>query len=94
MASKYAFPKALKELRFHFCQTGEASTPLRSFLAKSYPVMKKHNPYTPILVREAAGVPPQLIARFEFGKELKLPLDGVSSAELESAIEKFVMSPP
>ncbi|KAK7208349.1 NI8M subunit of mitochondrial NADH:ubiquinone oxidoreductase [Myxozyma melibiosi] len=93
MASKYAFPKALKELRFHLCQTGEASTPLRSFLTKAYPVMKKHNPYTPILIREAAGVPPQLIARYEFGKEVKLPLDGVSAAQLEKTVQSFVLTP-
>lgn len=29
MSAKYVFPKALKELRFHFSQTGEASVPLR-----------------------------------------------------------------
>lgn len=29
MSARFVFPKALKELRFHFSQTGEASVPLR-----------------------------------------------------------------
>lgn len=29
MNAKYVFPKALKEVRFHLSQTGEASVPLR-----------------------------------------------------------------
>jgi len=36
----------------------------RQFLVKSYPVMKKHNPDTPILIREAAGIEPRVFARF------------------------------
>ncbi|KAK9352734.1 thioredoxin-like protein [Lipomyces doorenjongii] len=94
MASKYAFPKPLKELRFHLCQTGASSTSLRSFLQRAYPVMKKHNPYTPILIREAQGVSPQVIARFEYGKEVKLSLDSVTDKDLEATIEKFVMTAP
>ncbi|KAK9446741.1 thioredoxin-like protein [Limtongia smithiae] len=92
MASKYAFPKPLKELRFHLCQSSPSGIALRTFLQRAYPVMKKHNPYTPILIREASGVSPLLIARFEFGKEVKVPLDGISEKDLESAIEKVVFS--
>lgn len=36
----------------------------RSFLQKSYPVMKKHNPNTPILIREAMGIEPKVFARY------------------------------
>ena len=39
----------------------------RQFLQKSYPVMKKHNPTTPLLVREAFGVPPKIWARYGNG---------------------------
>ncbi|KAK9465766.1 thioredoxin-like protein [Lipomyces arxii] len=92
MAGKYVFPKVLKELRFNMCQTGESSSDLRTFLTRAYPVMKKHNPYIPILIREAAGVSPQVTARYEFGKEVKLSLDGVAPAELESTLEKFIMT--
>ncbi len=36
----------------------------RSFVAKNYPILKKLNPSMPILIREAAGAEPKLIARF------------------------------
>lgn len=36
----------------------------RNFLTKSYPTMKKHNPYTPILIREASGTEPKVYARY------------------------------
>ena len=51
-------------------------TTRRSFLTKSYPTMKKHNPYTPILLREASGTEPKVFARFEFGKEKSISLKG------------------
>ncbi|KAK9479504.1 hypothetical protein V1514DRAFT_19725 [Lipomyces japonicus] len=92
MTSKYLLPKALKEVRFHLSQTGEASAPLRSFLKSAYPVIKKHNPYTPVLIREAAGIAPQVTARFEFGKEVSLSLEGV--ADLENSLQKFLLTPP
>jgi hypothetical protein len=36
----------------------------RNFLTKSYPVMKKANPETPILIREALDTEPRVWARF------------------------------
>lgn len=38
--------------------------PHRTFLQRSYPTMKKHNPHTPILIREASGIEPTLYARY------------------------------
>ncbi|KAI5846084.1 NADH-ubiquinone oxidoreductase 105 kDa subunit [Tricharina praecox] len=90
MASRYAFSSGLKELRFLFCQTGEQSSAVRQFLAKSYPVMKKHNPDTPIMIREAAGIEPRVFARFEFGKETQKPLMGLSDKEIEEAVNGLV----
>jgi len=65
------FPQALKELRIHF---GPGSTAVKSFVEKNYAALKKSNPHTPILVREALGVKPVAFARFEFGKETKTSL--------------------
>lgn len=31
---------------------------------RAYPTMKKHNPHTPIMMREAAGTEPQVFARY------------------------------
>jgi NADH dehydrogenase (ubiquinone) 1 alpha subcomplex subunit 2 len=81
MSGKYVFTKGLKELRFLFCQTSEASAPTRyvprvqhipltlancprSFLNRAYPTMKKHNPHTPIMMREASGTEPRVFARY------------------------------
>ncbi|KAK0613068.1 hypothetical protein B0T17DRAFT_542717, partial [Bombardia bombarda] len=59
MSGKYAFTKTLKEVRFLFCQTAEHSAATRSFLTRAYPIMKKNNPLTPIMLREAAGTSPR-----------------------------------
>ncbi len=58
----------------------------RSFLTKSYPVIKKYNPTLPVLIREAANVKPTAYARFEFGREAKASLEGLDSKGIESAI--------
>ncbi|ORY75726.1 thioredoxin-like protein [Protomyces lactucae-debilis] len=105
MASKYAFSGTLKEvrrhsqpssltiqLRFHFCQTSEASTGLKQFLQKAYPVMKKHNPSTPLLVREAFGTPPKIWARYEKGREVSVSVDGLSTAEVEKQVQSLAQA--
>lgn len=35
-----------------------------SFLLRAYPTMKKYNPHTPIMIREALGVEPKVYARY------------------------------
>jgi hypothetical protein len=44
---------------------------------KSYPTMKKHNPHTPILIREAQNAEPKVWARYDLGKEEMAPLSGM-----------------
>ncbi|KZZ99103.1 NADH:ubiquinone oxidoreductase 10.5kD subunit [Moelleriella libera RCEF 2490] len=89
-ASKYAFAKTLKEVRFLFCQTSEQSAPLRSFLTRAYPTMKKNNPQTPILIREAQGTLPKVYARYEFGDERAQSLEGLSDKQIEDTITGLV----
>ena len=36
----------------------------RSFLTRAYPTMKKNNPHTPIMIREALGTEPRVWARY------------------------------
>ncbi|MCJ1311511.1 hypothetical protein MMC25_005183 [Agyrium rufum] len=38
--------------------------------------MKKNNPNTPIMIREALGVNPRVFARYEYGKEKSESLSG------------------
>ncbi|KAK1978731.1 thioredoxin-like protein [Colletotrichum cereale] len=90
MSSKYAFTKALKEVRFLFCQTGEHSAATRSFVARAYPTMKKNNPQTPILLREAAGTLPKVYARYEFGVEKSQSLEGLSDKQIEDTVTTLV----
>lgn len=50
------------------------SLPRRTFLQKSYPTMKKHNPHTPILIREALGIEPKVFARYGAWVDGVLPI--------------------
>ncbi|KAJ5474317.1 hypothetical protein N7475_003883 [Penicillium sp. IBT 31633x] len=79
MSGKYVFTQGLKELRFLFCQTSEASAATRSFLNRAYPTMKKHNPQTPIMMREASGTQPRVFARY-----------GLSDTQIEERITQLV----
>ncbi|KAG6003346.1 hypothetical protein E4U21_002123 [Claviceps maximensis] len=90
MSSKYAFAKALKEVRFLFCQTSEQSAAVRSFITRAYPTMKKNNPQIPILIREAQGTPPKVFARYEFGKEEAQSLEGLSDKQIEETVTGLV----
>lgn len=91
--SKFVFGTACKELRFHLSQTGEASVPLRKFLQSNYAGLKKaSNDKVPILVREAFGVPPSFTARFEKGKEVKKPLEGLKELDIAEQVAAFIKS--
>ncbi|KAF2796862.1 NADH dehydrogenase, alpha subcomplex, subunit 2 [Melanomma pulvis-pyrius CBS 109.77] len=93
MAAKYGFSQSVKELRFLFCQTSEHSAAVRGFLTKSYPTMKKHNPHTPIMLREASGIEPKVYARYEFGKEKMIPLKGLDDVAIQKQITELVKTP-
>ncbi|KAG0232942.1 hypothetical protein BGW41_001689 [Actinomortierella wolfii] len=81
-----SFPKALKELRVHFCQTSPASSGLRQFITSNYAAVKAANPNLPILIREARGTEAKIFARFEKGVEKKIVLDGLSAKEIEQQL--------
>ncbi|MCJ1238108.1 hypothetical protein MMC14_006097 [Varicellaria rhodocarpa] len=90
MSGKYAFVKSLKEVRFLFCQTSEHSAATRSFLTRAYPTMKKNNPHTPIMLREAMGIEPRVFARYELGKEKQESLAGLNDKEIEDRVTGLV----
>ncbi|KXT17198.1 hypothetical protein AC579_362 [Pseudocercospora musae] len=90
MASKYAFTKGLKELRFLHCQTSEHSNAVRSFLTRAYPTMKHHNPHIPIMIREALGIEPRVYARYEFGREKVADLKGLDDKAIEDKVTALV----
>ncbi|CZT16840.1 probable NADH2 dehydrogenase (ubiquinone) 10.5K chain [Ramularia collo-cygni] len=90
MAAKYAFSKSIKELRFLHCQTSEHSNAVRSFLTRAYPTMKKNNPYTPIMIREAMNTEPRVYARYEFGVEKVADLKGLDDKAIEAKVTGLV----
>merc|ERR1739848_916083 len=84
MASKAVvrLSPALKELRLHLCQKSSSSAGLREFVEKYYVPLKKANPQHPILIRECAGILPQLWARYEYGREENVALSNKSGTEI------------
>lgn len=55
--------------------------------------MKKHNPSTPIMLREAAGTLPKVYARFDLGQEKSHSLEGTPPTPFRlraSLVEKRV----
>lgn len=89
--SKYILPTTLRELRFHLSQTGEASVPLRKFLANNYQNLKTQSDNKlPILIRESYGVPPSLTARFEKGREVKNSLEGLDESGIANALKDLL----
>ncbi|TIA88869.1 hypothetical protein E3P81_03281 [Wallemia ichthyophaga] len=85
-----ALPTAIKEIRLIGCQTGNRSEGFRQFVQSSYPNLKQSNPHLPILVREAAGVPARAFARFEYGLEKNVSLDGLSAGEVTKQVETLL----
>ncbi|KAJ6169046.1 hypothetical protein N7497_001889 [Penicillium chrysogenum] len=85
MSGKYVFTQGLKELRFLFCQTSEASAATRSFLNRAYPTMKKHNP--PDSHHDARGLGHSAPT---FGKEKQEALSGLSDTQIEERITQLV----
>jgi len=73
------------------CQTSAASQGVRDFIETSYVTIKKQNPKFPILIRECSGVTPKVYARYQFGQESVLSLDGLSKVEVEAAIKQLTV---
>lgn len=54
--------------------------------------MKKNNPTTPILLREAQGTLPKIYARYDLGRETSKPLEGLSDKQIEEVVAGLVKS--
>jgi NADH dehydrogenase (ubiquinone) 1 alpha subcomplex subunit 2 len=57
----------------------------------SYKELKAANPTFPILIREAAGVEARLIARYEYGAEEAVGVEGLGAAEVAKRLEALVV---
>jgi len=94
--SKAAFAglKAVQELRFHLCQTSKGSEGVRNFLMSSYKNLKAASPTTPVLIREASGTEGKLYARYDFGVEKCVKLEGLDAKQVEKCLRDLVSSAP
>ncbi|QHN96624.1 NADH dehydrogenase [ubiquinone] 1 alpha subcomplex subunit [Arachis hypogaea] len=90
MAWRGNLSKNIRELRFLMCQSSPASSSARTFVEKNYKELKTLNPKLPILIRECSGAEPQLWARFDFGVEKGIKLEGLSEAQISKALEDLV----
>ena len=77
-ALRYGCPNHFLETTFlaHRSVHLVADPATRTFLKRAYPAMKKANPQTPILIREALGTEPKVWTRFGYGKERSESLTG------------------
>ncbi|CAN2389959.1 mitochondrial respiratory chain complex I assembly [Pristimantis euphronides] len=84
----------VKEIRIHLCQKSAGSQGVRDFVEQNYVALKKANPEFPILIRECSEVQTKLWARYEFGKEVSIPLHNQSADQVAKALESVVKSKP
>jgi len=90
MSFKHAISKNLQELRFFFCQTSPESNGLRSYVLKNYLELKNANPNFPFLIREKAGIAPQIYARYDYGQERKVELKNATEQEVEARLAQLI----
>eukprot|EP00803_Ostreobium_quekettii_P011295 evm.model.scf_1770.3 EVM.evm.TU.scf_1770.3 scf_1770:11934-14694(+) len=90
MSWRSALAKNLQELRVHLCQTSGGSKGAREFVFSSYAELKKANPRFPILIRECGGVEARLIARYDYGVEKSVSIEGKASTEITSELQKLI----
>ncbi|KAJ6703279.1 putative proteinDH-UBIQUINONE OXIDOREDUCTASE B8 SUBUNIT [Salix viminalis] len=89
MAWRGQLSKNLKELRILLCQSSPSSSTTRTFIEKNYKDLKTLNPKLPILIRECNGIEPQLWARYDFGVERGVRLEGLSEPQISKALEEL-----
>eukprot|EP01018_Ginkgo_biloba_P017527 Gb_23912 [translate_table: standard] len=90
MAWRGHLSRNLKELRIHLCQHSPSSAPTREFIISNYKDLKTLNPTFPILIRECSGIQPRLWARYQYGVEKSVPLDGLTEAQITKKVEELV----
>ena len=62
----------------------------RDFVLSSYQELKKANPKLPILVRESEKAEAKLTARYDFGAETAVSVEGLDKAGITKQLEELV----
>lgn len=76
--------KAVREVRFLLPQ---ATSTLKTFVAKTYPTLKAQNPHLPVLIREAQGVQPTVVLRLQNGTEVVKHVETFTDKELADLLK-------
>ncbi|KAG2453824.1 hypothetical protein HYH02_002031 [Chlamydomonas schloesseri] len=92
MAWRNALSKSMQELRIHLCQTSEGSKGIRDFVVANYAEMKKANPHFPILIRECTGTEATLTARYDFGAEKSVNVQGATLGAVQQQLEALILA--
>ncbi|KAG2501613.1 hypothetical protein HYH03_000118 [Edaphochlamys debaryana] len=90
MAWRNALTKSMQELRIHLCQTSPASAGVRDFVMANYAEIKKVDPRFPVSLRECAGAEAKLTARYDFGVEKTVSVQGASSAAVLTQLQELI----
>ncbi|GJP53852.1 hypothetical protein CLOM_g12977 [Closterium sp. NIES-68] len=80
----------LHEIRIQLCQTSPASSAARQFVQRNYADLKQLNPRLPILVRECSGVQPRITARYDYGVEHTMALEGLSEEQIAGKLKELL----
>ena len=62
----------------------------RDFVMSSYQELKKTNPRFPILVRESSNAEARLLARYDFGVEEAVSVEGLDKGAIAKKLEELV----
>ena len=68
------------------CQQSAASSGVRNFVLNNYATVKASNPDFPFIVREAVGAEPCVMARYEYGIERRVYLQGANENEVADVV--------
>ena len=63
---------------------------VRDFVLGTYQELKKANPKLPILVRESEQAEAKLTARYDFGAETAVSVEGMDKAGIAKQLEELV----
>ncbi|KAK9907539.1 hypothetical protein WJX75_005564 [Coccomyxa subellipsoidea] len=80
----------MQELRILLSQTSPGSQGARDFVLSAYQELKKANPKFPILVRESSNAEARLLARYDFGVEEAVSVEGLDKGTVSKKLEELV----
>ena len=90
LAAAFKSTTMLQEVRFTLSPVSAGSSGLRDLLTTSYTDIKKENPTLPILIREHEENAASVTARFPYGEERKLSLEGCKRDEVVDKVKALV----